>query len=206
MGVSLPRHRRVGDTVEFFFSEHCDLLVPSSFVRKALDCHGSLTAAKQTARQSSPAMVKTGYGRSGRTLKPIRIRQSQYLTTGLRRITGASSVGSAQFQVQHHSGDHSARHRDDPHVAQTTASIAGQSLRHLGRSGQVKRSSMVPIRVQARFKTHRKKPKRADGSKPLSPQHPRIPRDVMPLPLKGSIPKRRVRNLDTGLLSCLLRR
>jgi putative transposase len=76
----------VGDTVEFFFSENRDLLAARRFFRKALARHARpdriVIDGSQTNREAILACDAESRlrDRSRRSLKPIRIRQSQYLT------------------------------------------------------------------------------------------------------------------------------
>ncbi|KLK91688.1 integrase, partial [Microvirga vignae] len=74
-----------GDTVEFWFSERRNLTAAKRFLRKALKRHGRperiVIDGSQTNRGailSCDATNQLEY-RSGRKLKPIRIRQSAYL-------------------------------------------------------------------------------------------------------------------------------
>jgi transposase-like protein len=74
-----------GDTVEFFFSEHRDLLSAKRFLRKAIKHHGRperiVIDGSQTSREAIIACDGESRlrDRSRRLPKPIRIRQSQYL-------------------------------------------------------------------------------------------------------------------------------
>jgi transposase-like protein len=76
----------VGDTVEFFFSENSDLPAAKRFIRKALKRHGRpdriVIDGSQTKREAIIACDGENRLRdqSQRPSKPIRIRQSQYLT------------------------------------------------------------------------------------------------------------------------------
>jgi putative transposase len=76
----------VGNTVEFFFSEHRDLVAAKRFLRKALQRHGHperiVIDGSQTNREAilSCDAESRLRDRSRRRLKPIRIRKSQYLT------------------------------------------------------------------------------------------------------------------------------
>jgi transposase-like protein len=75
----------VGDTVEFFFSEHRDLVAAKRFLRKALNRHGRperiVIDGSQTNREAilSCDAESRLRERSRQRLKPIRIQQSQYL-------------------------------------------------------------------------------------------------------------------------------
>ena len=81
----------VGDTVEFFFSEHRDLRAAKRFLRKAFQRHGRaeriVIDGSQTNREAiiscdSESRLRD---RSRRSLKPIRIRQSQYLNNRIEQ-------------------------------------------------------------------------------------------------------------------------
>jgi transposase-like protein len=75
-----------GDTVEFFFSEDRDLVAAKRFMRKALKRHGRperiVIDGSQTNREAIIACDGESRlrDRSRRSLRPIRIRRSQYLT------------------------------------------------------------------------------------------------------------------------------
>lgn len=80
-----------GDTVDFWFSEHRDLSAAKGFLRKALERHGRpdriVIDGSQTNREaiiSCDAEDRLG-DRSRRVLKPIRIRQSQYLNNRIEQ-------------------------------------------------------------------------------------------------------------------------
>lgn len=81
----------VGDTVEFWFSEHRDLPAARCFLRKALVRHGRpehiVIDGSQTNREAIISCdVENRLGdRSQRPLKPIRIRQSQYLNNRIKQ-------------------------------------------------------------------------------------------------------------------------
>lgn len=75
-----------GDTVEFLFSENRDLLAAKRFFRKAFARHGRpvriVIDGSQTNHEaiiSCDAEIRLR-DRSRRSLKPIRIRKSKYLT------------------------------------------------------------------------------------------------------------------------------
>jgi transposase-like protein len=76
----------VGDTVEFWFSEHRDLPAARRFLRKALERHGRpgriVVDGSQTNREAiiSCDAENRLRDRSQRVLKAIRIRNSKYLT------------------------------------------------------------------------------------------------------------------------------
>jgi len=75
----------VGDTIEFFFSEHRDLLAAKRFIRKAIKRHGRPERIVVDGSQTNQEAIIACDGesrlrdRSRRPLKPIRIRKSQYL-------------------------------------------------------------------------------------------------------------------------------
>jgi transposase-like protein len=74
-----------GDTVEFWFSERRNFTAAKRFLRKALKRHGRpervVIDGSQTNREAILSCDATNQleDRSGRKLKPIRIRQSAYL-------------------------------------------------------------------------------------------------------------------------------
>ena len=81
----------VGDTVEFWFSEHRDLPAAKRFLRKALQRHGHperiVIDGSQTNREAilSCDAESRLRDRSRRQLKPIRIRKSQYLNNRIEQ-------------------------------------------------------------------------------------------------------------------------
>ncbi|BCH35759.1 IS6 family transposase [Mesorhizobium sp. L-8-10] len=81
----------VGDTVEFFFSEDRDLQAAKRFIRKALKRHGRperiIIDGSQTNREAIIACDGESRlrERSQRPLKPIRIRQSQYMNNRIEQ-------------------------------------------------------------------------------------------------------------------------
>jgi transposase-like protein len=87
-----------GGTVEFWFSERRDLLAAKRFLRKALKRHGRperiVIDSNQTNREAilSCDAESRLQDRSGRSLKLIRIRQSQYSITASSRITVPSNA------------------------------------------------------------------------------------------------------------------
>lgn len=82
---------RVGDTVEFWFSERRDLAAAKHFLSRALKRHGRperiVIDGSQTNRQAIVSCDLTNRlrARSGRRLTPIRIRQSQYLNNRIEQ-------------------------------------------------------------------------------------------------------------------------
>jgi len=81
----------VGDTVEFWFSDHRDLPAARRFLTKALNRHGRpgriVIDGSQTNREAIVSCDTTHrlQDRSRRKLKPIRIRQSQYLNNRIEQ-------------------------------------------------------------------------------------------------------------------------
>jgi putative transposase len=81
----------VGDTVEFHFSEHRDLPAAKRFFRKALERHGRpdrvVIDGSQTNREAIVSCDATHRSQdcSRCWLKPIRIRQSQYLNNRIEQ-------------------------------------------------------------------------------------------------------------------------
>ena len=81
----------VGDTVEFHFSEHRDLPAAKRFFRKALERHGRpdrvVIDGSQTNREAIVSCDATHRSQdcSRCRLKPIRIRQSQYLNNRIEQ-------------------------------------------------------------------------------------------------------------------------
>ena len=121
----------VGDTVEFWFSEHRDLPAAKRFFRKALDAMGapivsSSMAARPTGKPSFPAIRPTGFRTPIATPEPIRIRASKYFNNRIeqdhrrikrriRPMLGFKSLTTAN--------SHSVRDRTGSHDAQTTGEI-----------------------------------------------------------------------------------
>jgi transposase-like protein len=102
-----------GHTVEFWFSERRDLIAAKQFLRQALKRHGQperiVIDGSQTNREAilSCDAESRLQDRSRRRLKPIRIRQSQYLNNRIeqdhravkrrvRPMLGFKSVNSAR--------------------------------------------------------------------------------------------------------------
>jgi putative transposase len=102
-----------GDTVEFWFSERRNLAAAKRFLRKALERHGRperiVIDGSQTNREAILSCDTTDRlrDRSGRKLKPIRIRQSAYLNNRIeqdhravkrrvRTMLGFQSMASAR--------------------------------------------------------------------------------------------------------------
>ncbi len=80
-----------GDTVEFWFSEHRDLLAAKRFFRKALERHGRPERVVIDGSQTNYEAIVSCDGenrlrhRSGHPLKPIRIRRSAYLNNRIEQ-------------------------------------------------------------------------------------------------------------------------
>ena len=81
----------IGDTVEFWFSEHRDLPAAKSFFRRAFRRHGRperiVIDGSQTNREALVSCDTTSrlQDRSRRKLRPIRIRQSRYLNNRIEQ-------------------------------------------------------------------------------------------------------------------------
>lgn len=81
----------VGDTVDFWFSEHRDLPAAKRFLRKAMGRHGRPDRIVIDGSQTNREAIISCDGenrlqdRSRRPLKPIRIRQSQYLNNRIEQ-------------------------------------------------------------------------------------------------------------------------
>lgn len=81
----------VGDTIEFWFSEHRDLPAAKRFLRKALQRHGRPDRIVVDGSQTNREAITTCDAesrlrdRSRRALKAIRIRKSQYLNNRIEQ-------------------------------------------------------------------------------------------------------------------------
>jgi putative transposase len=81
----------VGDTVEFLLSEQRDLLAAKRFLRKALSRHGRADRIVIDGSQTNQEAITACDGenrlrdRTTRSLKPIRIRRSQYLNNRIEQ-------------------------------------------------------------------------------------------------------------------------
>jgi putative transposase len=81
----------VGDTVEFFFSEHRDLLAAKRFIRKAVKRHGRPDRVVIDGSQTNQEAIIACDGenrlhdRSRRRPKLIRIRKSRYLNNRIEQ-------------------------------------------------------------------------------------------------------------------------
>ena len=126
----------VGDTVEFFFSEHRDLAASRRFFRRALQRHGRperiVIDGSQTNREAITACDSESRlrDRSSHRLKPIRIRRMPISEQPHRAGSPAHQApGStdARVQVNRLRSDNPVRYRDGSHDAQTTGKIRLQS-------------------------------------------------------------------------------
>ena len=81
----------IGDTVEFWFSEWRNLAAAKRFLRKALKQHGRPERIVIDGSQNNREAILSCdaesrlQDRSGCTLKPIKIRQSQYLNNRIEQ-------------------------------------------------------------------------------------------------------------------------
>jgi len=126
----------VGDTVEFWFSKHRDLPAAKRFFRKALARHGRpdriVIDGSQTNREAIVSCDATDRlkDHSRREMKPIQVRQSQYLNNRIeqdhRRIKPPDAA-DARLQIICKCRRNSGRYRDDPHNAQAAGEICLQS-------------------------------------------------------------------------------
>ena len=133
----------VGDTVEFFFSEHRGLVAAKRFLRKAFQRHGRpdriVIDGSQTNREAiiscdAESRLKD---RSRRVLKAIRIRQSQYLNNRveqdhrrvkrrIRSMLGLKSQTSAAIILSGIEMIHMMRKRQARYAYNPKPSIAEQ--------------------------------------------------------------------------------
>ncbi len=127
----------VGDTVEFFFSQHRDLPAAKRFLRKAMERHGRperiVIDGSQTNHEAICSCdVETRLrDRSRRSLKSIRIRKSKYLNNRIeqdhrrvkrrvRPILGFKSMATADailsgIEMVHMMRKRQARFAYNPH-------------------------------------------------------------------------------------------
>jgi putative transposase len=106
----------VGDTVEFFFSQHRDLPAVKRFLRKALARHGRPDRVVIDGSQTNHEAIRSRNAEhrlrspSQPALKPIRIRTSQYLNNRIeqdhrrvkrriRPMLGFKSMASAEVTL-----------------------------------------------------------------------------------------------------------
>ncbi|RWP23111.1 IS6 family transposase [Mesorhizobium sp.] len=132
-----------GDTVEFFFSEHRDLVAAKRFLRRAFQRHGRperiVIDGSQTNREAIIACDGESRLRdhSRRKLKPIRIRQSQYLNNRIeqdhrrikrriRSMLGFKSMTCAAAILSGIEMVHMMRKRQARHAYNPSPSIAEQ--------------------------------------------------------------------------------
>jgi len=133
----------VGDTVEFFFSEHRDPVAAKRFLRRAFQRHGRpgriVVDGSQTNREAIIACDGESRlrDRSRRSSKPIRIRQSQYLNNRieqdhrrikrrLRSMLGFKSRASAAIILSGIEMVHVMRKRQARYAFNPSPSIAEQ--------------------------------------------------------------------------------
>lgn len=133
----------LGDTVEFFFSEHRDLLAAKRFIRKAFARHGRPERIVIDGSQTNHEAIIACDGesrlrnRSRRLLKPIRIRQSQYLNNRIeqdhrrikrriRSMLGFKSTGSAATILSGIEMVHMMRKRQARYAYNPAPSLAEQ--------------------------------------------------------------------------------
>ena len=132
-----------GDTVEFWFSERRNLTAAKRFLRKALKRHGRteriVIDGSQTNREAilSCDAESRLQDRSGRRLKPIRIRQSQYLNNRIeqdhraikrrvRPMLGFKSADSARLILGGIELVHMLRKQQAKYVGSQQLSLAEQ--------------------------------------------------------------------------------
>jgi putative transposase len=133
----------VGDTVEFFFSEHRDLVAAKRFLRKALKRHGRPERIVIDGSQTNhEAIISCDAehrlrNRSRRALKPIRIRKSKYLNNRIeqdhrrikrrtRSMLGFKSMASADAVLSGIEMVHMMRKRQARFAYNPRPSIAEQ--------------------------------------------------------------------------------
>lgn len=133
----------VGDTVEFFFSEHRDLRAAKRFFRKALERHGRRERIVIDGSQINREAIIACDGesrlrdRSRRSSKPARIRRSQYLNNRveqdhrrikrrIRSMLGFKSQASAVIILSGIEMIHMMRKRQAKYAHNPRPSIAEQ--------------------------------------------------------------------------------
>jgi len=133
----------VGDTVEFWFSEHRDLPAAKRFFKKALRRHGRpdrvVIDGSQTNREAIVSCDTTHRlrDRSQRRLQPLRIRQSRYLNNRIeqdhrrikrrvRHILGSKSFASAKAILDGSELIHMMRKRQARYAFNPDPSLAEQ--------------------------------------------------------------------------------
>jgi putative transposase len=132
-----------GDTVEFWFSERRDLVAAKRFLRKALKRHGRperiVVDGSQTNREAilSCDAESRLQDRSRRRLKPIKIRQSQYLNNRIeqdhravkrrvRSMLGFKSAASARVILSGIEMVHMMRKGQAKYACRSNLSLAEQ--------------------------------------------------------------------------------
>jgi putative transposase len=132
-----------GDTVEFWFSERRNLTAAKRFLRKALKRHGRperiVIDGSQTNREAiiSCDAESRLQDRSRRRLKPIRIRQSQYLNNRIeqdhravkrrvRSMLGFKSAASARVILSGIEMVHMMRKGQAKYACHSNLSLAEQ--------------------------------------------------------------------------------
>lgn len=132
-----------GDTVEFFFSEHRDLLAAKRFVRKAIKRHGRPDRIVIDGSQTNLEAIISCDGesrlqdRSRCRLKPIRIRKSKYLNNRIeqdhrriksrvRSMLGFKSSASAAIILSGIEMVHMMRKRQARYAFNPNPSLAAQ--------------------------------------------------------------------------------
>ncbi|MER8931046.1 IS6 family transposase [Mesorhizobium sp. M0220] len=133
----------LGDTVEFFFSENCDLVAAKRFLRKALTRHGRPERIVIDGSQTNYEAILSCDAesrlrqRSRRPLKPIRIRNSRYLNNRIeqdhrrikrriRSMLGFKSQASAVVILSGIEMIHMMRKRQASYAYNPSPSIAEQ--------------------------------------------------------------------------------
>ena len=132
-----------GDTVEFWFSERRDLIAAKRFLRKALKRHGRPERIVIDGSQSNREVIllcdaeSRLQDRSRRRLRPIRVRQSQYLNNCIeqdhravkrrvRSMLGFKSVDSARVILGGIELVHMLRKQQARYVCSQLLSLAKQ--------------------------------------------------------------------------------
>ncbi|VVS96427.1 IS6 family transposase [Hoeflea sp. EC-HK425] len=133
----------VGDTIEFFFSEHRDLSAAKRFLRKAFARHGRPDRITIDGSQTNyEAIVSCDLedrlrDKTRRSLKPIRIRKSKYLNNRIeqdhrrikrrvRSMLGFKSIASARVILDGIELVHMMRKRQARFAYNPCPSIADQ--------------------------------------------------------------------------------
>ena len=133
----------VGDTIEFYLSQHRDLPSAKHFLHKALTRHGRPDRIVIDGSQTNLEAIRSCDAesrlrdRSRRTLKPIRIRKSQYLNNRIepdhrhvkrriRAMLGFKSAATAEIILSGIEMIHMMRKRQARFAYQPRPSIAEQ--------------------------------------------------------------------------------